>query len=93
MLEAYKKRWQLYMDTKEVSKEIRPEILESWHRCEAMNVDYLGGRGTLVSEEELKSSLERKKELIEMARPTMENVFEMVKNTSYSVMLTDEKVL
>ena len=26
-----------------------------------------------------------------MARPIMENVFEMVKNTSYSVVLTDEK--
>jgi transcriptional regulator of acetoin/glycerol metabolism len=91
VLETYKKRWQLYMDTGELSEEIRPEVVESWHRCEAMNVDHLGGRGTLVSAEELNSSILKKKELIEMARPTMENVFEMVKNTSYSVMLTDEK--
>lgn len=91
MLNGYKKRWQLYMDTGKLSKEIRHEIVESWHRCESMNVDHLGGRGTLVSVGESKRSILKKKELIEMARPIMENVFEMVKNTSYSVVLTDEK--
>ena len=91
MLKCYKKRWQLYMDTGESSKEIRPEIVESWQRCEAMKVDHLGGRGSLVSKEVLSRSISKRKELIRVARPIMENVFEMVKNTSYSVILTDEK--
>ena len=91
MLEVYRKRWQLYMDTGELSRKIRPEIVESWYRCEAMKVDHLGGRGTKVSDEESEKSIDRKRELIEVARPIMENVFEMVKNTSYSVVLTDEK--
>src|SRR5690606_13512281 len=43
------------------------------------------------SDEESEKSIDRKRELIEVARPIMENVFEMVKNTSYSVVLTDEK--
>jgi transcriptional regulator of acetoin/glycerol metabolism len=56
-----------------------------------MKVDHLGGRGTKVSEEESVRSIAKKKELIEVSRPIMENVFEMVKNTSYSVVLTDEQ--
>lgn len=79
------------MDTGELSENMRPEIVESWHRCEAMKVDHLGGRGTKVSEEESVRSIAKKKELIEVSRPIMENVFEMVKNTSYSVVLTDEQ--
>lgn len=91
MLKKYKVRWQEYMDTGELSENMRPEIVESWHRCEAMKVDHLGGRGTKVSEEESVRSIAKKKELIEVSRPIMENVFEMVKNTSYSVVLTDEQ--
>jgi transcriptional regulator of acetoin/glycerol metabolism len=91
VLKKYKVRWQEYMDTGELSENMRPEIVESWHRCEAMKVDHLGGRGTKVSEEESVRSIAKKKELIEVSRPIMENVFEMVKNTSYSVVLTDEQ--
>lgn len=91
MLCVYKKGWENYIKTGELSKEIRPEIIESWHRCQDMKVDYMEGRGTKVSDEESKRSILKKKELIQMARPVMENVYEMVKNTSYSVVLTDEK--
>lgn len=91
MLSTYKKRWEKYIGSGKISKDIRSEILESWSRCQSSKVDHLGGRGTLVSQEDLSDSIEKKKELIEIARPIMENVFEMVKNTSYSVVLTDEK--
>ena len=91
MLEKYKARWQEYMDTGKISKDIRPEILKSWHRCEAMKVNHSGGRGTKASKEDSIKRIIKKKELIEVSRPVMENVFEMVKNTSYSVVLTDEQ--
>lgn len=91
VLSDYKKRWKKFIETGKLSKDIRPVIVESWYRCQAMNVDHLGGIGTIVSKEESERSILKKKELIQMARPTMENVFEMVKNTSYSVILTDEK--
>ncbi len=90
MLNQIKERWNAYINTGEISKEINTDILESWHRCEKMNVDYLGGKGTRVLDNELKESVAKKKELINLARPIMENVYEMVKNTSYSVVLTDE---
>jgi transcriptional regulator of acetoin/glycerol metabolism len=91
VLEKYKARWQEYMDTGKISKDIRPEILKSWHRCEAMKVNHSGGRGTKASKEDSIKRIIKKKELIEVSRPVMENVFEMVKNTSYSVVLTDEQ--
>jgi len=67
-----------------------PEILEAWRRCEKLKVDYMSGKGTKVSDKILQESLKKRKELIDVARPIMEDVFEIVKNTSYSVMLTDE---
>lgn len=69
---------------------IRPEIIASWNRCKEMKVDRDGGRGHIISEPELRDCLEQKKELLEIARPIMEGLFEIIKETSYSVVLTDE---
>jgi transcriptional regulator of acetoin/glycerol metabolism len=85
-----KERWEKYMYLGEVSRDIKPEVLDSWHRCEAMNVDYTLGKGTRVSNLYLQESLRRRKELISVSRPILENVFHMVKNTGYSLILTDE---
>ncbi len=74
-----------------ISEDIRPEILSSWHRCERMKVDYKFGKGTRVSNEQLEESIAKNRELINLTRPIMENVFEVVKETYYSVVLTDEK--
>ncbi len=69
---------------------IRPEIIASWNRCKEMKVDRNGGRGHIISDSELVDCLKRKKELLEIARPIMEGLFEIIKDTSYSVVLTDE---
>lgn len=90
MSSEIKKRWQTYMDTGEISNNIRTDILESWHRCERMKVDHMSGRGTKVTDLELGESISKKRELINLARPIMENVYEMIKITNYSVVLTDE---
>lgn len=74
----------------EISPEIRPEIIESWGRCEKMKVDIGEGRGSTISDKELTRRLAEKKELLGIARPVMEDIFEIIKKTSYSVVLTDE---
>lgn len=84
------KNWERFVNSHEISKDTRTEILESWYRCEKMSVDYTSGRGRKVSDNILIDCLNKRKELIEVARPIMENVFEIVKDTSYSVVLTDE---
>jgi len=86
-----KNRWKVYVDTNLASKDVRADILISWQRCRNMDVDYMSGKGTKVDGIELEESIFKKRELIKLSRPIMENVFEMVKNTNYSVILTDEK--
>ncbi|NLG05453.1 MAG: sigma-54-dependent Fis family transcriptional regulator [Clostridia bacterium] len=88
-----KENWEKFVYSGEIPKNIRPEILESWQRCKAANVDFMSGIGTTVSEKVFQESLEKRKDLIEVARPIMEDVFEIVKDTSYSVVLTDENGL
>jgi len=73
-----------------IALEIRPEIVESWSRCEEMQVDIGKGKGSVISDDDLKKCLEGKKELLSIARPVMEDIFEIIKKTSYSVVLTDE---
>ncbi|MFA9424236.1 MAG: sigma-54-dependent Fis family transcriptional regulator, partial [Sedimentibacter sp.] len=91
MFSELKQIWQTYVDTDVESKNVRPDILNSWKRCRKLGVDHLSGKGTRVADKDLIESVLKKKELINLARPTMENVYEMVKSTNYSVVLTDEK--
>jgi transcriptional regulator of acetoin/glycerol metabolism len=86
-----KENWEKFVNVKETPKNVRPLILEAWERCAKLKVDFLSGKGTRVSDKVLKDSLYKRKELIEVAGPIMKDVFEIVKNTSYSVVLTDEK--
>lgn len=91
MFEEMRERWTAYVDKGEASAEIKPCILDSWERCKKMGVDHLAGCGTTVTESELRESILKRQELIKLSRPIMENVYEMIKSTSYSVVLTDEK--
>ena len=91
MLDILKEDWEKFVSTKEAPENVRPVILEAWERCEKLKVDFSSGKGTKVSDKVLKESRDRRKELIEVAGPIMKDVFEIVKNTSYSVVLTDEK--
>ncbi|MDF2675965.1 MAG: family ATPase [Bacillota bacterium] len=91
MSNTLKENWEKFVNVKETPKNVRPLILEAWERCAKLKVDFLSGKGTRVSDKVLKDSLYKRKELIEVAGPIMKDVFEIVKNTSYSVVLTDEK--
>jgi len=91
MLNEIKERWTAYVNNDITSPEIKPYILGSWERCRKMDVNHLSGYGSKVSASELEESILKRQELIKLSRPIMENVFEMVKSTNYSVVLTDEK--
>jgi len=90
MLSEIKERWLAYVNNGIASKEINQDILNSWERCRKMKVNHLAGYGTTAKESVLKGSISKRQDLIVLSRPIMENVFEMVKSTSYSVVLTDE---
>ncbi len=91
MFSELREKWQSYVEEGVVLKNIKADVLESWQRCEKLGVDYKSGKGTKVEDDVLEKSIYNKREMIRLTRPIMENVYEMVKGTSYSVVLTDEK--
>lgn len=71
--------------------DVRPEILESWQRCYEGGVNpYDGTSHNLLGDAELKKLLEDKKNLLAVARPLMNKLYQFVKGSGYLVMLTDE---
>lgn len=67
-----------------------PCVAESWRRCKTAGVDPMeGGTGTRVSDELFQSILEENRTLIETALPIMQSVFEVMKQSHSSLVLTD----
>ena len=54
-----KRIWTDFVEEEQISPEIRPVILESWKRCKNNLVDFYGGKGKVLSDEEMKHRLEK----------------------------------
>jgi transcriptional regulator of acetoin/glycerol metabolism len=89
-LEKLKENWESYILMNNPVEETRDFVREAWDRCIFMNVDYNDGYGHAIADEELNKLLESKRSLIETAKPVMVNIFEIIKQTSFSLVLTDE---
>ncbi len=88
-IKKLKENWESYILHNELSEDTRPLVKEAWDRCLASGVDYNGGYGDIIPEDELNEILERKANLINIADPVMENIFSIIKETSFSLVLTD----
>ncbi len=89
-IEKLKQNWESYILHKKLPEDTRILVKEAWDRCLAYGVDYNGGYGDIIPEKELNEILERKANLIRIADPVMENIFSIIKETSFSLVLTDE---
>lgn len=85
--------WQDFVDTGKIGiYDVNPDIAESWQRCYKAGVNaYDGTCYRFLTTKELSSLLEKRKELIEIARPFMLKLYEFVKNSGFIVMMTDER--
>jgi len=71
---------------------LRPEIADSWKRCRALGVDpYDGASPTVLSDREFAALLSRKKNLITIAVPFMQRLYEVINDSGFAVVLTDEQ--
>lgn len=71
---------------------ISEEILESWSRCRDARVDpYDGFCYNHLNRTDFKILLDKRKELLETARPFMVKLYNFVKGSGFIVMLTDEQ--
>jgi len=89
-----KKEWEKFISDKKVNHDkIRNVILESWGRCRNFKVDPNTGKGNITSEDTLKRIKKQNKDLIEIAKPFMNELAELVKDSNIVVVLTDAKAM
>ncbi|SFH10042.1 PAS domain S-box-containing protein [Desulfotomaculum arcticum] len=84
--------WHKFIKTGKIDPAaVRPEVAESWIRCYNTGVDPLTTRSRrMLDKPQLDELLERKKYLIDVARPFMTNLYSFVANSNFVVLLCDE---
>lgn len=87
------KLWDEFINHDNICKDMRQDILNSWIRCKGLNIKADMGEGKKVSTEKLNKILEDKKELIQIALPVMLDLFNLLKESNYSIILTDENAV
>ncbi len=85
--------WESFISAGEIEPGVvRPDIAQSWLRCHRVGVDPHAGRSTLLLAKPLLDDLlEKRKNLIRIARPFMENLYGFVASSSFVVLLCDER--
>ena len=86
--------WKSYVmgkiDNGEIKNKIRPEILESWKRCRDNNVDpFVKVCPVVLSTAEFEKRICENSDLIEVATPVIDNIYEFVAGTGFVVLLCD----
>lgn len=83
--------WKKFIETGEISKNINPEITDAWQRCAAAGVDPVAGRSQFILDNgKMREVLENHQELIDLARPFMNNLYKFVAGSGFIVLLCDE---
>jgi len=83
--------WKKFIETGEISENINPEITDAWKRCVAAGVDPLAGRSQFILDNaKMREVLEDHQELIDLARPFMNNLYKFVAGSGFIVLLCDE---
>ncbi len=71
---------------------LRPEIVRAWLRCRKAGIDPFAKRNTrTLTKPDLEHLLEKRKNLIDVARPFMGNLYQFVASSSFVVLLCDER--
>jgi transcriptional regulator with PAS, ATPase and Fis domain len=85
-----KRKWKNLHKNRDLRKELRPEIYESWERSYHYNIAHcMREYNCFCSESEFKRALENSKYLMETAVPVMEKLLEFVRGTGFIVSLND----
>lgn len=84
--------WKKYVTTGEIiSNEIRPEILESWQRCKEKGVyPFHKSCPEVLSARELEKKIAENIDLLEIARPVINNIYKFVSGSGFVVMICDK---
>ena len=86
-------KWSEFVEENKIPEGIRQDILDSWIRCKKYNIDVINGRGKELDKVQFNKILVEHKELIEIAIPVMLDIFKLLNQTNYSIVLTDENAV
>ena len=88
--EELKEIWAKFYYGDEIDHRLPDYILESWRKCKAAGIDpTTGGSGVKVDDNTFQSVLEENRVLIEVAKPIMNSVYEVIQQTHSTLTLTD----
>jgi transcriptional regulator of acetoin/glycerol metabolism len=83
--------WQQYIEHGVLDiQQIRPEVGISWQRCRNLRLDPHPPLPDRINPIELRERLYKNQNLVKIARPSMENLYQFVRGTGFEVVLTDE---
>ncbi len=86
-------QWERFVTKDEMPKNIRSDILNSWIRCKKYGIDINSGAGKEIPKKNFEKILAEHKELIKIAIPVMVDIFKLLNETDYSIVLTDENAV
>jgi len=88
----YQKEWNQFINNGEMGENnLREIIYRSWQRCQKYKVDPFGGLGKKGNDKLLQRIIKKNKDLIEIAKPFMKELANLVKNSNFAVVLTDSR--
>ena len=88
----FKEEWKQFVNSGELeSDRLREIIYKSWQRCREYELDPFGGLGKKGSEKILNRTIQKNKDLINIARPFMNELAKLVNNSNFAVVLTDHR--
>lgn len=86
-----KKHWEDFFHSENLHPSIRKEIADSWIRCRGYNVNPFDYKRKTLKPKELEIKIRDNSELISIAKPIMENMYNLVAGSEFSIILTDKE--
>ena len=84
--------WKAFIGGKKQTDGLRPQIIESWIRCQAAGVNpYNNSIHSRLEATDILKMLTEKQELLNVAKPIMTNLYRFVQGSGFVVVLTDEQ--
>ena len=88
--EEYKTAWRNFIQGVPIAKLSKPLILDSWHRCQKMNVDpWQKTAAKVLNKDILQNIKESNKLFLDVSMPTLENLYWFVEGSGFVVALSD----
>ncbi len=81
--------WRRFVESGEIDSSVSRHIAESWKRCKVLRVNHEDGTGKKSDQQFVMELMKKNSVLLEIARPIMKNLLNIVIESHFSLVLTD----